>query len=409
MGKSGKQYFLIGEDMKEIRIGIIGSGGRGNVLRHVHCPEEGVRVVACCDLDEAALAANREAYGDDLFVTTDYRELLDQDINAVAVGSPDFLHEEHACAALERGLATFLEKPMHITIDGCDRILQTARDSGAKLFVGHNMRYMETYLTMKRLIDEGAIGEVKAIWCRHFISYGGDAYFRDWHSEQKYSNGLLLQKGAHDIDIIHWLAGRYTQRVSAFGSLTVYDKCPRRRPEEKGDTEWNPDHWPPLEQTDFSPKIDVEDQSVVIMDMGDGVMGSYLQCHFTPDASRNYTVIGTEGRIENIDGGISLWNRRKLEWESHKRTLNPDERFENNGGGGRDHSGADPIMTREFIAYVRGDIDETVSSPQAARMSVAVGCQATRSLRSGGGALDVPQLEKAQIRTTREGETDENC
>jgi predicted dehydrogenase len=384
--------------MQEVKIGIIGSGGRGNVLRHVHCPGEGVRVVACCDLDEEALAKNREAYGDDLFVTKDYRELLAHGIDAVSVGSPDFLHEEHACAALERGVATFLEKPMHITIAGCDRILQTARQSGTKLFVGHNMRYMSLFIEMKRLIDSGAIGEVKAIWCRHFVAYGGDAYFRDWHSERRYANSLLLQKGAHDIDMIHWLAGRYTRRVSAFGSLTVYDKCARRSPEEKGDTTWKPEHWPPLEQKDMSPIIDVEDQSVVIMDMGDGVMGSYLQCHFTPDAARNYTVIGTEGRIENVDDCIFLWNRRMLEWESHKRALNPDKRFDDTRTSGADHGGADPVMTREFVAYVRGDVTETTATPGAARMAVAVGCRASDSLRGDGGALNVPPLPDASPR-----------
>jgi len=384
--------------MKEIGIGLIGSGGRGNVLRFAHKPEENVRIAACCDIRDDVLAQNKKAYGETLFTTNDYQELLEQNLEAVAICSPDFLHEQHACAALERGLPVFLEKPMDVSIAGCDRIIQTARENNTKLFIGHNLRYMNLFLKMKAIVDSGRIGEVKAVWCRHFISYGGDAYFRDWHSEREKSNGLLLQKGAHDIDVIHWLCGRYTQKVSAFGALTVYDKCPRRGPDEKGEVEWNPDHYPPLEQEGFSPKIDVEDQNTVIMDMGDGVLGTYLQCHFSPDACRNYTVIGTKGRIENIGDGpedpIYIWTKRKLEWEFPNRMLEPDEKCYGDKAAEGGHGGADPVIVQEFVDYVRGDITETTATPQAARMAIAVGCKATESLRNGGGALAVPPLPK---------------
>ena len=53
----------------------------------------------------------------------------------------------------------------------------------------------------------GHIGEVKAGWCRHFVGWGGDFYFKDWHADRTKSTGLLLQKGAHDIDVLHWLCG----------------------------------------------------------------------------------------------------------------------------------------------------------------------------------------------------------
>lgn len=74
------------------------------------------------------------------------------------------------------------------------------------------------------------------------------------------------------------------------------------------------DNWPPLSQTGLNETVDVEDISMMLMRMDSGVLASYEQCHFTPDYWRNYTVIGTEGRIENFgdgDGGvIKLWNSR---------------------------------------------------------------------------------------------------
>ncbi|HEY3320798.1 MAG TPA: Gfo/Idh/MocA family oxidoreductase [Planctomycetota bacterium] len=376
--------------MSDLRIGVIGSGGRGGLARHGHQPQKGSRVVACCDIVPAVLEKNKQWYGPDIFVCEDYRRLLDKKLDAIFVCTPDNFHEEHALAALDTGAGVYLEKPMAITIEGCDNILRRARQKRAPLFVGHNMRYMNIIRKMKQLIDEGAIGDVKSIWCRHFISYGGDAYFRDWHSERRFSTGLLLQKAAHDIDVMHWLTGAYTTRVAAFGNIAVYDKLPKRAEKDEGETAFNATHWPPLKQTGFSPKIDVEDQSVVIMTMEKGILGSYTQCHFAPDACRNYTVIGTHGRLENLGDGpdspVFVWNKRV---DDYRIIGDQVHRGEDVAGGG--HGGADPLIVQEFLDFVRKGI-KTTATPEAARMSVATGYQATMSMRNGGQPLDVPAL-----------------
>ena len=318
--------------------------------------------------------------------------MLTRDLDAIFVCTPDFLHEEHGLAALETGKPVYMEKPLAITIEGCDRLLATAREHGNRLFVGHNMRHMAPFRKMKELIDAGEIGEVQAVWCRHFISYGGDAYFRDWHSERRYTTGLLLQKGAHDIDVIHWLAGAYTTRVSAFGKLSVYHRLPRRSPDERGDVSFNKTHWPPMEQTGFSPVMDVEDQNIVNMELANGVLASYLQCHFTPDACRNYTVIGTAGRIENMGDGaespIFVWNRRTDGFQLIGDKVARGEAVPSGVG----HGGSDDRIVEDFLRFARGEAEPEGASPVAARMSVATGCMATKSLREGGVPYDVPPL-----------------
>lgn len=379
--------------LNDLKIGVIGAGGRGGVARHAHHPGEGSRIVACCDKVDTTLERARESYGDDIFTTGDYRELLSQDLDAVFVTTPDFLHEEHALAAIEAGVAVYLEKPMAITIDGCDRILSLAREKQVRLYLGHNMRHMAFVLKMKRLIDDGVIGEVQTAWCRHFVGNGGDFYFKDWHADRRMTTGLLLQKAAHDIDVLHWLCGSYTKRVNAMGSLSVYGRITDRHgPEERGSARVDYDHWPPLTQKRLNPVVDVEDISMIQMEMLNGVLASYQQCHFSPDYWRNYTIIGTEGRIENFGNGgdgthIKLWNRR-TSWNPEG-----DEIFEMDVEKGS-HGGADPKIVSEFVRFVRegGRIN---TSPVAARYSVATGCQATESLRSNGIPLDVPTLDPA--------------
>lgn len=378
---------------RTLRIGVIGSGGRGGLARYAHQPESGSAVVACCDVDEGVFERNRFWYGEDILTTTDYRELLAGDVDAVFVTTPDYLHEEHAVAALQAGKAVYLEKPMAITIEGCDRILRTAREHQAPLYLGHNMRHFAVVLKMKELIDAGAIGQVKAGWCRHFVSYGGDAYFKDWHADRRRSTGLLLQKGAHDIDVLHWLCGGYTETVTAMGGLTLYDQiADRHGPGERGDASFVRENWPPLAQKGLNPILDVEDISMMLMRLDNGVFASYQQCHYTPDAWRNYTIIGTQGRIENLGDGIGddscvrLWTRR-----SDGYVAEGDKAFvmSHLEGG---HGGGDPSIVAEFLRYVRQG-GEIKTSPVAARYSVAAGYMATLSLRSGSVPMQVPKLD----------------
>lgn len=380
--------------MNDLKIGVIGSGGRGGLAAHAHKPGEGSRVVACCDVNEDVLEKNREKYGD-IFTTRDYRQLLTRDLDAVFVCVPDFLHEKYAIAALQAGKAVYLEKPMAITTDGCDRVLRAAFESQKRLYLGHNMRHMPFVLKMKELIDAGAIGEVKTVWCRHFIGHGGDFYFRDWHAERRYSTGLLLQKAAHDIDIMHWLAGGYSEVVNAMGGLMVYGDVQDRLPEIDGPRplarpQIRANIWPPAKQTELNAHIDVEDLSMMQMRLDNGVFASYQQCHFSPDYWRNYTVIGTEGRIENFGNGedgtlVKLWNTRKGGWNE------ADQIFVMNASSGG-HGGADPRIVGEFVRFVR-EGGKTNTSPLAARYSVAAGCAATESLRNGGVPVEVPRAD----------------
>ncbi|MCM8817717.1 MAG: Gfo/Idh/MocA family oxidoreductase [Candidatus Omnitrophica bacterium] len=377
---------------KTIKIGVIGAGGRGRLARLAHQPENGFELVAGVDKNQEVLREFKEKFPE-AFISTDYRELLEiKEIDAVFVTTPDFLHEEHALAAIEAGKAVYLEKPMTITIDGCDRVLKKAKEKKVKLYVGHNMRHMAVVLKMKELIDSGIIGDVKVGWCRHFIAYGGDAYFKDWHAERSKSTGLLLQKAAHDIDVLHWLCKGYTRKVVAFGGLTLYDKIKdRHSPQERGDATFRIENWPPLTQKQLNPIIDVEDVSMMLMELDNGVFCSYQQCHYTPDAWRNYTIIGTHGRIENFGDSpgnavIKVWYQRT--GYNHYGDI---QYYIPPAAGS--HGGSDPSIVNEFLRFVRDDEPVRIS-PVEARNSVAAGYMATMSLRSGGTPMEIPQVPK---------------
>ncbi|HEY5979262.1 MAG TPA: Gfo/Idh/MocA family oxidoreductase [Microlunatus sp.] len=373
-----------------VRIGVVGFGLRASLARAVVGSGLG-EVTAVLDPSERGRADARQALGGDLPIAESLDGLLASGVDAIMVLSPDDTHHDLAVIALRAGVPVFCEKPLATTIADCDDVLATAYRTRTRLYVGHNMRHMPVVRQLRDVITSGRIGAVRSVWCRHFVGHGGDFYFRDWHADRRRSTGLLLQKGAHDLDVIHWLAGGYTRRTSAMGRLGVYGSIgARREPGEARMTDWyDPSGWPPAALTGLNPVVDVEDLSMMLMELDNGVLASYEQCHFTPDYWRSYTVIGDAGRVENFGDGpggrIAVWDRRHESW------ARPDTEIEITGTP-QGHGGADAVMIEEFLRFVRTG-EPTDTSPVAAREAVAAGVTATASLRDDGSARAVPELD----------------
>ena len=377
-----------------LRLAVIGAGARASLVLHAVRSGRG-RVVAVADPDPAGIARARRMFGHGVTDYPSHRALIAgrDGVDAAFVTSPDDTHGPIAVDLLHAGIPVYLEKPIAITVADADAILRAAATTGTPLYVGHNMRHMSVVRTMREIIERGEIGEVKAVWCRHFVGNGGDYYFKDWHADRSRSTGLLLQKGAHDIDVIHWLSGGYTSMVTGMGSLAVYGQITDRHdhPGQLMPDWFSLDHWPPLRQTGLNPVVDVEDLSMMQMRLDNGVLASYQQCHFTPDYWRNYTVIGTAGRLENFGDSagavVRVWNRRVV--------YRPEGDAEYPiAGDASGHGDADQRTVTEFLDFVTRGCP-TVTSPIASRQAVAAGIAATESLRSGSVPVEVPPVDPA--------------
>ncbi|MCX7918206.1 MAG: Gfo/Idh/MocA family oxidoreductase [bacterium] len=377
--------------MNKIRIGIIGVGRRARLSKYWHNPEGKSVVIAGADINQEMLNDFRKEVNQQALITCDYQELLrKKDIDAVAVMSPDHTHEHYTIAAFAAGKHVYCEKPMAITTSGCDRMLVAWHKSHKHFMVGFNMRYMPIFRLMKNIIDSGAIGEIKSVWVRHFVGNGGASYYHDWHANTKWVTSLLLHKASHDFDMIHWLTGQYTKKVAAFGSLDYYGGtkpnnlkcsacCEQELCMEFVDNKRR-------ELCAFRKEINVEDNNIVMMELENNIKAVYMQCFFTPDYFRNYTIIGTEGRIENTTDRTTvklLMRNNKMKWKSYadgEYTLKQ---------GDSSHSGSDFLIAQDFINMILYDKKPLVN-PLDGRMSVAVGYAATESLRQGGKIITVP-------------------
>lgn len=155
----------------KIRIATIGIGGQGTDDTNTAIRLPGVELVAVADVYDGRLIRAREVYGDKIFTTRDYREILARpDIDAVLIATPDHWHARIAIDAMNAGKDVYCEKPMVQLIDDGHRVIETQRKTNRILQVGSQRVSSIIYWKARELLAGGVIGElnlVEAWWNRN--------------------------------------------------------------------------------------------------------------------------------------------------------------------------------------------------------------------------------------------------
>ena len=162
-GRSGRQ--VAAND--HIQIALIGAGGQGQGDTKTAVRVPGVKLVAVADCYNGRLEHSKELWGDDIFTTRDYGEILARkDIDAVIIGTPDHWHNQASVDAMRAGKDVYCEKPMiHLYADGPEMI-ETARATNRILQVGSQRVSSVIYAKAKELLAAGAIGQLNMVTAR---------------------------------------------------------------------------------------------------------------------------------------------------------------------------------------------------------------------------------------------------
>lgn len=145
----------------QINLGLIGSGIQGIYDTRAALSVDGVKLVATCDLYQGRLKRAKELWGDDIFVTRDYRKLLErEDIDAVIVATPDHWHKKITIDALKAGKHVYCEKPMVQKWEEGQEIISAQKKSGKICQIGSQGMASLANEKAKQLYQEGAIGEL---------------------------------------------------------------------------------------------------------------------------------------------------------------------------------------------------------------------------------------------------------
>lgn len=234
----------------ELAVAIIGPGSQGKFLVTKALKIPGIRFVAVCDIwpyHREWAAKLLKKYDQPVNTYEDYREMLAKEpqLDAVIVATPDWMHAEHANACLRAGKHVYAEKEMANTIEAAGSMVQTARETGKLLQIGHQRRSNPRYWHALKLIEKdrilGRITNTFAQWNRPELfelgwpegreldqetlrryGYENMDQFRNWRWYRMYSGGPMADLGSHQIDVFNWFLGALPKSVMGSGGLDYY-------------------------------------------------------------------------------------------------------------------------------------------------------------------------------------------
>jgi predicted dehydrogenase len=195
--------------MGHIGVGVIGVGVFGENHCRTYADDPGAELKAICDVNEPRLAEMGEAFGvRDRY--TDYHDLLARDdIDAVSIVTPDFLHPEFTIAAAEAGKHILLEKPMATTMEDCAAISDAVSAAGVTLLVDFHNRFNPPMVRVKEAIDGDELGPVQSMYVRLSDSRWVPTGMLTWGGESTVAWFLAC----HCVDLLQWLSGAKVERV----------------------------------------------------------------------------------------------------------------------------------------------------------------------------------------------------
>lgn len=388
-------------------IAVLGFGARGKIYTLIAL-EEGFKVVAACDVGAEQRNAAKRIAGipeNRCFCDADAFFAAGKLADVLILSTIDGTHYEYAMRALDLGYDILLEKPIALTLAEVDGIAAKAKALGRKIGVSHVLRYTPFYMTIKKIVDSGAIGRVMNVNQTENVGYFHYAHSfvrGNWHNSRE-TCPMILAKCCHDFDILLWLTGRSCKKLSSFGLLDYFTRenapqnsaarckncaaakiCPydayriyAARPTWVRIPDGQEENWENAKKvlddnSTFYDKCvfrcdnDVVDHQTVNMVLEGGIMANLTMHAFSGRVYRRIQVCGTLGEIN----GVLEDNRVELEifGEEEKQVFEV---------GVRDlvspHAGGDRLLLVDFMKYVgsktadfRADIDKSVESHRLA-------------------------------------------
>jgi len=404
-----------------VRYAIVGAGQRGAgyaawIGRH----GDRARVVAVAEPRAYQRDSLAREHGAE-HVFTSWQELADAPrlADAAIVSTQDAEHVEPAMALARKGYHILVEKPLAPTAEECTALVEAVTEAGVLFAVCHVMRYRPYTRLVKRLVDEGRLGEIMSV--QHLEPVG------HWHYAHSYVRGnwrrsdlasfMLLAKSGHDMDWLRHIVGKPIKRVSSFGSLQHFQRssqpegaadrcvecavepnCPYSAPRVYlGMIRAGQTGWPVSVLTDevteegvtaalrtgpygrcvYACDNDVVDHQVVAMEFETGVTATFTMTGFTPSLDRRTQIFGTRGYLDGDGTSVRV----------HDFTTDTTSTFEIENLGHdteEGHSGGDNGLMEAFTtALETNDASHILSGPAESLESHLAVFAAERSRLAG--------------------------
>lgn len=256
---------------KPLRVGIVGAGGIANAHYRAYVAA-GAEIVAFADPYAPTRERREQEWGIPGYASLD--EMLKYaDIEAISVCSPNAFHHEATVRAAKAGKHVLCEKPLSMSLEQCQEMIQATQKAGVVLQTGHHLRSNLFVEKAREIIESGVLGRVTFIRLRQTHDWGGNKTIAPSFGLLKNSGGgTLLDNGCHMMDLARNLGGEVKSLYARMGTLGAWE---------------NP--------------VEVEDTSVVSLEFASGALGSVENAWTATGWENGFWVYGTEGALECVE------------------------------------------------------------------------------------------------------------
>jgi UDP-N-acetyl-2-amino-2-deoxyglucuronate dehydrogenase len=259
------------KEVKKIKFAVVGCGYIGKRHASMIQGNPAFELVALSDI-EPEESLGLEAYSEAKFFKS-FDDLLNSDleIDAVAIASPNGMHEIHALKALEHNCHIVIEKPMALTKAGCEKIIFKALQKHKQVFCVMQNRYSPPSVWLKEVLESGILGKIYMVQTNCYWNRD-DRYYKKggWHGTKDMDGGTLFTQFSHYVDLMYWYFGDITNIQTKFNDFT------------------------------HSHSTDFEDSGFVSFDFVDGGMGcvNYSTAVWDKNLESSITIIAENGSIK---------------------------------------------------------------------------------------------------------------
>jgi predicted dehydrogenase len=388
------------QDLKTIRIALLGAGGRGRSVINNYLDIPGCQLAAVVDpsqdsLDEAKAALGPRAAGAQ-FTTNLDAWLKHPDCDLVTINSWDPQHAENSIACLQAGLNIIVAKPMTQSTKDADAVYRAWQKSGKIGLVDMQIRTTPVIVKALEIIASGAIGKVRLITCMDSVGRGGVEFRTSRRRRRDQIKSWTLAKGVHFLDLLNLFANSDPTKVYASGGLAVYggdkpndltcDKCDLKNTCAFSGYTANIGGMPyptPTASCVFAKEVDVNDHMVASIQYASGLRASYTECYFTPEYQTTYDIIGDAGALFVR---YAMDNRHYLQLRPRQSAHVTTIPVYADGA----HGGGDTQLARDTIQAIREN-KQIEPSIRTGRQAVAL-CEAIDQSSDSGMPVNIPGL-----------------
>ena len=228
---------------REIKVGVIGCGGRGSgAIQNLFDAADGIKLTALGDVFPDRLEGLRKMASEKLgqevpdencFIGFDaYQKVIDSGVDMIIDTTPPVFRPDHFKYAVQKGVHSFLEKPVAVDAKGYRTVMAAAKQAQAKglcVVCGTQRHHQRPYVEAFRKIQEGYIGEITGgnvywnqgmLWYRNREKGWSDMEWmiRDWVNWKWLSGDHIVEQHVHNIDVFLWMSGYKVAKATGFGA-----------------------------------------------------------------------------------------------------------------------------------------------------------------------------------------------